>query len=159
MFLCNPAARSYCCWIRTATTELLGAPAARHRQLGCVRHLSVGQDAISEPHALLFTGTTWRHTEQGRFFKGSVQESRLTVKWSTDFRSNHTVVVWVFENGHRHHDGRWRWVKSAGGASLLQRGDGAAVLRRDVGVWTRTRRTHHPLQGLSYKEKHVTDER
>lgn len=53
-------------------------------------------------------------------------------------KSNHTVVVWVFENGHRHHDGRRRRVESAGGASLLQRRDGAAVLRGDVGVRTGT---------------------
>ena len=72
--------RSYCCLIRTATTELLGAPAARHRQLGCVCHLSVGQDAISEPHTLLFTGTTWRHTEEGR--SSRVQSRKADWQWS-----------------------------------------------------------------------------
>lgn len=91
------------------------------------------------------------------FSKGSVNENRLTVRTvlRSVFKSNHTVVVWVFENGHRHHDGWWRRVKGAGGSSLLQRGDGAAVLRGDVGVRTGTHRTHHPLQGLSYKEKDV----
>lgn len=86
-------------------------------------------------------------------------ENRPKVKYRlcTVFKSNHTVVVWVFENGHRHHDGRWGRVKSPGGTSLLQRGDGAAVLRGDVGVWTGTHRTHHPLQGLSYKERDITN--
>ena len=82
------------------------------------------------------------------------RKTTLTVRACTVLKSDHTVVVWVFENGHRHHDGRRRRIKSAGGSSLLQRGDGAAVLRWDVGVWTGTRGTHHPLQGLGYKKKH-----
>lgn len=95
--------------------------------------------------------------KERRLFKGTVHENKLNElsRQGTVLKSSHTVVVWLFENGHGHHDGRWRRVKSAGGSSLLQRGDGAAVLRWDVGVWTGTRRTHHPLQGLSYKEKYV----
>lgn len=81
----------------------------------------------------------------------------VTIKYRlcTVFRSNHTVIVWVFENRHRHHDGRWRRVKSAGGTSLLQRGDGATILRWYVRVGTGTHRTHHPFQGMSYKKKEI----
>lgn len=63
------------------------------------------------------------------------------------------TVVWVLEDRHGHHDCRRRRVEGAGGSGLLQRRDGAAVLRRDVGVRTGTHRTHHALQGLSYKER------
>lgn len=60
-----------------------------------------------------------------------------------------TVRVGVFQDGHGHHDSWRRRVEGAGGPRLLQRRDGAAVLRGNVGVWAGSHGTHHALQSLS----------
>lgn len=73
-------------------------------------------------------------------------------RWCVVVIQRDPTVVWVLEDRHGHHDRRRRGIKGAGGSGLLQRRDGAAVLRRDVGVWTGTHRSHHTLQGLSYRE-------
>lgn len=70
--------------------------------------------------------------------------------------SSRTLVARLFEDGHGHHDGRRRRVECAGGAGLLQRRDGAAVLRWDIGVGAGARGAHHPLQGLSCNQHSVT---
>lgn len=62
-----------------------------------------------------------------------------------------TVGVGVFEDRHGHHDSRRRRVEGASGPRLLQRRDGAAVLRGNVGVRTGPHGTHHVLQSLSCK--------
>lgn len=58
-------------------------------------------------------------------------------------------MVGVFEDGHGHHDSWRRRVEGAGGTRLLQRRDGAAVLRGNVGVRAGPHGTHHALQSLS----------
>lgn len=67
-----------------------------------------------------------------------------------------TVMVGVFEDGHGHHDSRRRRVEGAGGTRLLQRWDGAAVLRGNVGVRAGPHRTHHALQSLSCNKTFIT---
>lgn len=98
------ASMSYRSVVCIDATQLLRAAAARHRQPGRVGHLPVGQDAVGEPDALLFSRTTWEQRDVG---------SKLPLRRqtpTTGHKRNGTVVVRLFENRHGHHDGGGRRV-------------------------------------------------
>lgn len=64
-----------------------------------------------------------------------------------------TLVASLFQDSHRYHDGRRRRAEYPRGLSLLQRGDGGAVLCRVVGVRTLTASSGRRLPRLGCKKQ------
>lgn len=66
-----------------------------------------------------------------------------------------TFIARLLKDSYRHHDSRRRWAEYPRGLSLLQRGDGGAVLCWVVWVWTLVAYNNWCLTWLSWKGKNT----